>query len=416
MNNRTGVRRLPFRMLTIVDLFGLVVTTLIVTAVVIEPDSPSYILSLAVVSFGSWLVAAQFRSLSTILTHSRNYVIFAPVIAAIVVLTMRSITGDYYTLRGTLIFTLLWSAWLAAARGVRQRTLPQISILTFGSPAFLAEVKDLPNVNVRVVESPPEGFDGIDVVALDPVGFRGEEWLRWLMYADMAGVKLIAAPLIIETLTRQLPLEALQGRWAQYLLGARRPYADWKRAMDVALVVVFAPLILLTFAIVALAVYLDDRGPVLFWQDRVGQFKRPFRMVKIRSMRVDAECNGAAFATERDPRVTRVGAFIRRYRLDEVPQFWNVLKGDMSIVGPRPEQTEFSSEFEGKFPLYSLRYNLRPGITGWAQVMNGYAAGEDDNYDKLRYDLYYVRHVSPLLDAVIAIRTVAVLANGFGSR
>src|SRR5690606_28834377 len=207
-----GPRTLPFRLLTVVDLLGLVIATGVVTRVYGEgADSPSFFLSLAVVSFGAWLVAAQFRSLSTILTHSRNHVVVAPVIAAVVVVTMRSFTDDYYTMSGTIAFTVTWSAWLAVARLVRQHTLPQIRILTFGSPQFLAEVSDLPNVNVWVVDSPPDGFDDIDVVALDPVGSRGEEWLRWLMHADMAGVKLIAAPLVIETLTRQLPLEALQG-------------------------------------------------------------------------------------------------------------------------------------------------------------------------------------------------------------
>src|SRR5690606_26301521 len=141
-------------------------------------------------------------------------------------------------------------------------------------------------------------------------------------------------------------------QWAEYLLGAKRSYADWKRFMDVTCVLLLAPVVLVVFAIVALVVWLDDRGPVLFWQVRMGRNRKPFRMAKVRSMKVNAEANGAVFASQDDPRITRVGAFIRRFRLDEIPQFWNVLKGEMSLVGPRPEQLHFSREFEAKFPLY----------------------------------------------------------------
>src|SRR5690606_1615169 len=144
------------------------------------------------------------------------------------------------------------------------------------------------------------------------------------------------------------------------------------RAIAVIVTLAAAPLLLFVFALVALAGYLDDGGPVIFWQLRVGQRGRTFRMAKIRSMTIDSEATGASFASKDDPRIPRVGKFIRRYRLDELPQFWNVLKGDMSIVGPRPEQLGFNDEYEKMFPLYTLRYNLRPGITGWAQVRQGY--------------------------------------------
>jgi lipopolysaccharide/colanic/teichoic acid biosynthesis glycosyltransferase len=148
----------------------------------------------------------------------------------------------------------------------------------------------------------------------------------------------------------------------------------------------------------------------------MGQNRKPFRMAKVRSMKIDAEANGAAFASADDSRITGVGSFLRRYRLDEIPQFWNVLRGEMSLIGPRPEQVSFSTEYEKLFPLYGLRYNLRPGITGWAQVMKGYAASASDNYGKLRYDLYYIRNVSPLLDLEIVLRTVRVVLSGFGAK
>lgn len=133
-------------------------------------------------------------------------------------------------------------------------------------------------------------------------------------------------------------------------------------------------------------------------------------------MKLNAEDGGQQFAARNDPRISRLGSFLRRSRLDEVPQFWNVLKGDMSVIGPRPEQISFSKHFEEKFPLYRLRYNLRPGITGWAQVRSGYADDDIANYSKLRHDLYYVRHLSVALELNILLRTLRVIFTGFGAR
>ena len=153
-----------------------------------------------------------------------------------------------------------------------------------------------------------------------------------------------------------------------------------------------------------------------FTQQRIGQRGRPFRMVKFRSMRVDDGQQGARFAGERDDRVTRVGQFIRRARIDELPQFWNVLKGEMSVIGPRPEQVEFVERFEASIPFFGYRHLVKPGITGWAQVHYGYAASEDDTRHKLEYDLYYAKYCSIWLDLVIIFRTFRTILTGDGAR
>jgi len=409
-------RRLPFRILTFLDLAGLAMLTALFTLRDPQPAAESQYIALLVVGLGAWLLAAQVRTLNTILKNSRNYALLAPAAAVLVVTLMREVTGEYFSAPSAIAFAVSWTAWMVACRVARSYFLSPVRILTIGSADVLAELVSDPNVSIRVANTPPDSSNGFDVVALDPAANYSDEWLRWLLHADLAGVKIISAPLIIETLTRRLPLDALHGKWAHFLVGQRRPYVDWKRLADVALVLLAAPLWLPVLGVVLLAVYLDDGGPVLFWQQRVGQYKRPFRMAKVRSMRVGADHDGPTFAGTNDPRVTRVGRFIRRYRLDELPQFWNVLKGDMSLIGPRPEQLCFSEEFEQRFPLYSLRYNLRPGITGWAQVRQGYTADADETFGKLRHDLYYVRHVSPLLDAEIAVRTLGVLFSGFGAR
>lgn len=139
-------------------------------------------------------------------------------------------------------------------------------------------------------------------------------------------------------------------------------------------------------------------------------------MYKFRSMRMDAEANGAAFAAQGDPRITRLGKILRKYRFDELPQFWNVLRGDMSLIGPRPEQLKFVEEFQSEIFDYSLRHLVRPGITGWAQVHQGYCASVNDTKKKLRYDLFYIKNISWKLDLIILVRTVKTILTGFGYR
>jgi len=179
------------------------------------------------------------------------------------------------------------------------------------------------------------------------------------------------------------------------------------------LLVVTLPLCLL----VALAIKLGDRGPVFFGQVRVGLQGKPFTLWKFRSMRVDAEAKtGATWANANDPRITWVGRWIRALRIDEIPQGWNVLRGEMSFVGPRPERPEFVSTLTQQIPYYEYRHTLRPGITGWAQVNFPYTATVEDSREKLEYDLYYLKNFSVLMDLFILFRTVKIILFGWGSR
>jgi sugar transferase (PEP-CTERM system associated) len=189
-----------------------------------------------------------------------------------------------------------------------------------------------------------------------------------------------------------------------------------KRATDLVLAAVGLVACLPLMAVVALAIKLDSRGPVLFRQARVGQHGRIFVVNKFRSMTVDAERNGAVWAVLNDPRVTRVGKWLRRLRLDELPQFMNVLIGDMSFIGPRPERPEFVRALQRRIPFYMERHSVKPGITGWAQVRHQYAASVEDSLEKLQYDLYYVKNLSPLLDLLILLSTIQVVLFARGSR
>jgi len=169
-------------------------------------------------------------------------------------------------------------------------------------------------------------------------------------------------------------------------------------------------------ALVALAVKVDSRGPILFRQERVGQHGRVFVVNKFRSMFADAELGNAVWAATNDPRVTRVGRWLRRTRLDELPQFFNVLLGDMSFIGPRPERPEFVRTLQRKIPFYMERHSVKPGITGWAQVRHHYAGSVEESLEKLQYDLYYVKNLSPLLDLLILLNTIQVVLFARGSR
>ena len=199
-------------------------------------------------------------------------------------------------------------------------------------------------------------------------------------------------------------------------LSQRRRYLTAKRVGDALIVIVASPLWIPLLMIAWLAVRIFDGAPAVFTQERVGLNGRTFTMYKLRTMRVDAERNGAAFAGQADPRITRIGAFLRRTRIDELPQLLNVLKGDMSLIGPRPEQLEFVRQFERSIPGYELRHRVRPGITGLAQVNQGYVADEDGTVTKVRHDLAYMSQVSLHLDTRIALRTVLVMLVGWGAR
>ncbi|NOX94404.1 MAG: exopolysaccharide biosynthesis polyprenyl glycosylphosphotransferase [Alphaproteobacteria bacterium] len=181
---------------------------------------------------------------------------------------------------------------------------------------------------------------------------------------------------------------------------------------SVALLVLFMPILIVT----AIAIKLNSKGPVLYRQKRIGYRGRNFDVFKFRSMAVDAEKDGPQYATPNDHRVTRVGRWIRKTRIDEIPQTINVLRGEMSFVGPRPERPEFVTELEKAIPQYHCRHTVKPGITGWAQVKYEYAASVEGAREKLRYDLYYIRNFTPLLDIVIILMTVRVAFFGIGSR
>ena len=231
----------------------------------------------------------------------------------------------------------------------------------------------------------------------------------------MEGLPTYHTGYIYELLTARVPLGA--GARTRVDVRTRRYYPYVKRGVDLLLIGLSLPVTIPLMALTALAIRLESRGPVLFWQERLGQGGEPFQMVKFRSMYVgnDGE-DCAVFTSEADERVTTVGRLLRTLRVDELPQFWNVLKGEMSLIGPRPEQVGLAEDFDEDLALYHTRHLVPPGITGWAQVLHGYAADEDETRRKLEHDLYYVKHRSVLLDLLIVYLTLKTILTGFGAR
>jgi sugar transferase (PEP-CTERM system associated) len=263
---------------------------------------------------------------------------------------------------------------------------------------------------------------GIEEVVVALEDRRQNLPVRELLQCRLAGINVMDFVSFMERETGRIYLDALNPSWMIFGNGFRRDSLRrfTSRTLDFVasalLVTVTAPIMLVT----ALAIYLDDGrkgGGVLYRQERVGLNGKTFDVLKFRSMRVDAEASGAPqWAKKNDPRVTRIGEFIRKVRIDELPQLLNVLRGDMSFVGPRPERPHFVAQLEEKIPFYAQRHSVKPGITGWAQLCYPYGASEEDAIQKLQYDLYYVKNNSLLFDLAILVQTAEVIFMGKGAR
>ncbi|HKJ94645.1 MAG TPA: TIGR03013 family XrtA/PEP-CTERM system glycosyltransferase [Gammaproteobacteria bacterium] len=355
--------------------------------------------------------------------------------------------------RGILALALLTGfTGIVATRAVLLRILVQeggkrrVLVLGAGRRAFpltrLRRRTDL--IGLRIVGFLPVAGDGLEVPEERRVRIDGSlaEWVRThrvqeivvaaderrgnidmeqLLQCRAAGAAISELQSFYERETGRVNIEHLLPSWLAFSSRyARSAVGDLvKESLDIltslVLLVLASPIMLLA----ALAVWLESgcRGPVFYRQTRVGENGREFQLLKFRSMRTDAEqAGGAQWARKHDPRVTRVGAILRRYRIDELPQIYNILRGEMSFVGPRPERPEFVGRLQSSCPHYGERHRVRPGLTGWAQIYYPYGASDEDAFQKLQYDLYYVTHHSLYLDLMILLQTVEVVLWGRGVR
>lgn len=277
----------------------------------------------------------------------------------------------------------------------------------------------------RLVSRPPDLFrwaraNAIDEIVVGMDDRRREFPMEEFMECRLAGIDVLELASFLERETGKVRLDVLNPSWI--VLGEGFRDSSFQQGVERTFDVLVS-LVLLVFAVpvmvlTALAVKLEDgrRAPVLFRQVRVGRYNQPFEVLKFRSMQENAEEEGAVWAAVDDPRITKVGSFIRRYRVDELPQLVNVLRGDMSFVGPRPERPEFVEQLAKTLPYYRGRHAVKPGITGWAQLCYQYGSTDQDALEKLQYDLYYVKHRSLIFDLAIVLQTVEVVLWGKGAR
>jgi exopolysaccharide biosynthesis polyprenyl glycosylphosphotransferase len=257
-----------------------------------------------------------------------------------------------------------------------------------------------------------------DLVVLTATNTHNEA-LAGLLELPKPTFRLVSFDHFCEYAFGRISVWSVSPMWFMSLLHAyRRPYRRvTKRTLDILLVLGLVLIAWPFIAAIMLVIWLSDRGSPFYRQVRVGEAGMPFRILKFRTMIDGAEAHGTAtWADEDDARVTKVGRMLRRYRLDELPQIWNILRGEMSVVGPRPERPEFVEQLERDVPHWSRRHLVKPGLTGWAQVRMGYTADSTTAADKLAYDLYYVKHRALMLDLAIVLRTVGVVLRGQGAR
>lgn len=242
--------------------------------------------------------------------------------------------------------------------------------------------------------------------------------IRELVRLRVQGVRVEDVHTTISALTGRVWLEAVKPSWFVFSDGFHRSglLLIVKRTIDLGVGVVGLLLSLPVMAAVAIAIRMDSKGPVIYRQTRVGLRGKRFELLKFRSMRTDAEARGAQWAIENDPRITRVGRFLRKYRLDELPQWINVIRADMSLVGPRPERPQFVDELRKHISYYDERHSVRPGLTGWAQVQYHYGSTVTDAIRKMEYDLFYLKNMSVLFDFIILLMTIRLVTSGKGSR
>ena len=282
-------------------------------------------------------------------------------------------------------------------------------------------VDDTPEIDWIKLVDPVVPDDPQASIVVDLRSNHSPEWERMLAQAAISGIPVYHTKQLRESLTGRVQIEHLSENSFGSLLPALG-YRGIKRTIDIVASILLLPILLLPLIVVALLVRASSPGPVLFRQQRMGYRGVPFNMIKFRTMVEQAATTGdvaarhSAITRDADDRITGIGRFLRRSRIDELPQIINILRGEMSWIGPRPEAVPLSTWYESELPFYAYRHIVRPGITGWAQVNQGHVAGLDDVHVKLHYDFYYIKFFSSWLDLLIALRTIGIMLTGFGAK
>lgn len=300
---------------------------------------------------------------------------------------------------------------------LKKRKKQHFLVIPHGKANHLIRLKNFREFKFTVITEPKIKIEQVchGIIVDLNASTLTREWEKFIAKCTLEHIPVYHSKHIIEDITGRIQIEHLSENHFGTLLPSPF-YSFGKRLLDLLIVFLSVPLTLPIMLIIAVLIKLESKGPILFIQDRVGQGNIDFKIFKFRSMFIDAENEGAKLAQIDDHRITKIGRWIRKTRIDELPQLWNVLKGEMSFIGPRPEQRAFVTQFEECIPFYMYRLVLKPGMTGWAQVMQGYASNENDTILKIQYDFYYIKHFSFWLDILIVLKTIRVLVTGFGAK
>lgn len=265
------------------------------------------------------------------------------------------------------------------------------------------------------------GSNDFDVIAFDSTSGRfSDDEIRRILQVKYDGKAVFDLSNLLKNITGKVPLTYIDGRWLLNSDGFQGemnfPYMRAKRIIDILLSSVLLLITSPLFMIIALAIKFDGKGSIFFSQERLGLLRKPFRCNKFRTMIEDAEKkSGPIWSVENDPRITRIGRFLRKSRLDELPQLWNILKGDMSFVGPRPIREHFANNLSETIPFYGLRFAVKPGLSGWAQVNHDYAGSDEGQLDKFQYELFYIQNMSLFLDLLTVFKTMQIVLRREGT-
>lgn len=324
-------------------------------------------------------------------------------------------TREFYSLRYLVLVTLLWIVVATTLRWLLGKFSPPLRGLAFD---LLPEILKVQEKIVWQIASEPKkvNLSQFDFLLIDFTKQYSTAGQELLTHAHIAGLPILSLPQVIEHLTGKVSIEHFNDYWIETTFYIDPFYLRLKRFLDIAITILLSPLLVFLLAIISILIFIFMGKPIFFWQQRMGLDDKPFKMVKFRTMVIDAEKQGSRSTSKDDERVTPLGMWLRKLRLDELPQFYNVLKGEMSIVGPRPEAAVLVENFVKNIPLFQTRHWLRPGITGWAQVRHGYASSQDEMMEKMRHDMFYLKNISLWLDLIIIFRTVVTVITGFGSR
>lgn len=335
-------------------------------------------------------------------------------ISLLVFFVFTRISYNRATLFASFFISLVWFSALALAAHRRSRL--RIGILPFGDAQNIEEFR---HIHWRVLTGPDDNIDDLDAITADLRVDLPSEWDRRLADYALSWVPVYHFKHLVESLSGRVELEHLSEN-SFGTLAPRQDYMILKRCIDwvMALIagIVFLPLLI----VIGILVRLSSPGPALFRQERIGYQGRPFIVYKFRTMKIADPGVGKerdlAITREGDSRVTPLGRFLRTSRIDELPQLLNVLKGEMSWIGPRPEAAVLSRWYEAEIPFYRYRHIVRPGIAGWAQVCQGHVADVHEVRSKLHYDFYYIKHYSLWIDMLIVLRTIRTMVTGYGAR